>query len=107
MGTTPGEVIDGADVWATVSIAARAPFRNLGPAPCLAMASTASLRNGGFPELPACLADRTLAIGSGVTPTPLLRAAAVAPVAMAMAELLTAAYICQFPMLRLSRSFRG
>src|ERR1700726_313331 len=99
MGTTPPGPMDGACVWLAPSIPARAPLKSLCPRES-AVNITLS-RNGGPLELAGCLLKTlTLAMGSRVHRTPLPIMDADAPVAMAMAEPLTAAYICQFPTLR-------
>jgi len=67
-----------------------------------AIATLAAFSQGGFPELTTCfLVARTLAVRSAVMsrmPLPIM--AVEAPVIIAMAEPVTAAYLCQFPALR-------
>ena len=91
IGRTPPDSIDAACVWPALSIAAGATLRNLRPASCLAMANRMAFTDAGSLELAKrCLLDRTLAEGSGAMATlPIMEAAA--PVAIAMAEPLTAA----------------
>jgi hypothetical protein len=82
--------MDGAGVWLAPSIPAGAPLKNFGPR--MAAANMALFRNGGPLELAGCcLTTLTLATGSRVHRTPLPIMDAEAPVAMAIAEPLTAA----------------
>jgi hypothetical protein len=71
------------------------------------MANLTAFIRGAFLELAKCLADRTLRARSApMSRIPLPIIAAEAPVSIAMAEPVTAAYICQFPAPRFSASRR-
>src|SRR5579859_2173559 len=90
IGTTPPGPMDGVCVWLAPSIPACAPVK----IPCgrVAAANMALFRNGGPLELAGCcLTTLTLATGSRAHRTPLPIMDAEAPVAMAIAEPLTAA----------------
>jgi hypothetical protein len=91
IGRTPPASIDAACVWPALPIAAGATPRNLRPASCLAMAKRMAFTEAGSLELARrCLLDLALAVGSGAMATlPTMEAAA--PVAIAMADPLTAA----------------
>jgi hypothetical protein len=75
---------------------------------CRAIASMTSFMNGAFLEPPTCcLASLTLATRSAIMsriPLPIIAADAL--VTIAMAEPVTAAYICQFPAPRFSASLK-
>src|SRR5579863_311983 len=105
-GTTPPGEMEGAPVTAALiftSAAALNPPRE----PCFAIANLTAFNTGGFLELASTLAARIFAIGSAVTSRILLPIMdAETPVTIAMAEPVTAAYICQFPALRFSTSLR-
>jgi hypothetical protein len=84
-----------------------AALKSFVPEFCLAMANLTAFINGVFELARNCLAAKTLAAGSGVIARiSLPMMAAEAPVAIAMAEPVTAAYICQFAALRLNASRR-
>src|SRR5580658_1342271 len=107
-GTTPPGEIDGACAGLACAVFARAAIENPAPACCLAMANLTALINGAFLELARyCLAAKTLAMDSAaLSRTPLPMICAEALVAIAMAEPVTAAYICQFPAVRFSDSLK-